>query len=95
MSQIQDKGFDPMDGIYTTLKMAIARKGNQKQVAFELGISDEELSRFLNNQRAITIQRLEILLHHLGLFLSMEPQKEDQDLIRLLSKKLSEEMKIK
>jgi transcriptional regulator with XRE-family HTH domain len=84
-----------MDGIYTILKMAIARKGNQKQVAFELGISDEELSRFLNNQRAITIQRLEILLHHLGLSLSLDPQKEDQELIRLLSKKLSEEMKTK
>ncbi len=84
-----------MDSIYTVLKMAIARRGNQKQVAFELGISDEELSRFLNNERGITIQRLEILLHHLGLSLSMEPQKEDQELIRLLSKKLAEEMKTK
>jgi DNA-binding phage protein len=84
-----------MDGIYTTLKMGIARKGNQKQVAFEMGISDEELSRFLNNERGMTIQRLEVLIHHLGLSLSMEPQKEDQDLIRLLSKKLSEEMQTK
>lgn len=84
-----------MDGVYTVIKMAIARKGNQKQVAFELGISDEELSRFLNNERGITIQRLEVLLHHLGLSLSMEPQKEDQELIRLLSKKLAEEMRTK
>lgn len=82
-----------MDGLYTTLKMGIARKGNQKQVAFEIGWPDEELSRFLNGERGLTIQRLEVLLGHLGLSLSMEPQKEDQELIRLLSKKLSEEMK--
>ena len=84
-----------MDGIYTTLKMAIARKGNQKQVAFELGWTDEELSRFLNGERGLTIQKFEVLLHHLGLLLSMEPQKEDQELIRLMAKKLAEEMRAK
>jgi len=78
--------------IYTTLKMAIARKGNQKQVAFELGWPDEELSRFLNNERGFGIQRLELIFNYLGLNLSLDPQKEDQELIRLLSKKLSEEM---
>ena len=83
-----------MDSIYTLIRMAIAKRGNQKQVAFELGWSNEELSRFINNERGLTMDKFEKLLTHLGLTLSMDArQPEDRDLIRLLSKKLSEEMK--
>jgi transcriptional regulator with XRE-family HTH domain len=75
------------------LRLAIARKGSQKAVAFALEMSEAELSRILNGDRGMSIIIWQKLFDHLNLTLAESENNDDRELIRLMSKKLSEEMK--
>lgn len=83
------------NSLHEKLRLAVARKGSQKAVALTLGISDAEMSRILNGERGLNLDGWSRLFEYLGLTLAESENEDDKELIRLLSKKLSEEMLVK
>ncbi len=75
------------------LRIAIAKVGGQKQVAFKMEISEAEFSKKINGERGFKIDEVRKLFEILDLKISTDIGNDDRQLVRLLSKKLSVEMK--
>lgn len=78
--------------LHEKLRLAVARKGSQKAVALSIEMSEAELSRILNGERGLNLDGWQKLFTHLHLTLAESENNDDQELIRLMAKKLSQEM---
>ncbi len=74
------------------LRLAIARVGGQKQVALKMGMSEAEFSRKINGERGFKLEELKKLFGILDLKIGTDKGDDDRQLVKLLSKKLSEVM---
>lgn len=71
------------------IRLAIAKKGGQKQVAFEMGISESEFSRKINGSRGWTMEEWKKFFDVIGLKVSHIEDQDDSTLIKLMAKKLA------
>ena len=75
------------------LRLAIAKAGGQKVVAFKIGISESALSRKLNGELGWKLNELQMLFEIAELYISNgSKDASDFQLIREMSRKLSEVM---
>jgi DNA-binding phage protein len=79
-------------GFDEELRIAIARVGGQKQVALKMGMSEAEFSRKINDERGFRLSELKKLFEILDLKIGADMGDDDRQLVKLLSKKLSEVM---
>ncbi len=75
------------------LRIAIAKVGGQKQVAFKMEISEAEFSKKINGERGFKIDEVKKLFEILDLKIGSNIGDEDRQLIKAMAKKLSVEMK--
>ena len=80
--------------LLTEIRIAMAKVGGQKVVAMKMGISESDLSKKLNGNRGLRIEEVEKFFDILGLRVSSDGLGYDNDLIELLSKKLTETMHV-
>ncbi len=71
------------------LSSAVFKAGGRKRVAFELGLSESDLSRKLNGDRGWTVIELEKLCNVVHLELVESGTDTTRELLGLLAKKLS------
>jgi hypothetical protein len=75
-------------------RIAIAKAGGQKAIAFKMGISESELSRKLSGERGWKTSELQQLFEIAEMYLANGGKEmTDFDLIMEMSRKLSETMK--
>ena len=75
------------------LRLAIAKAGGQKVVAFKIGISESALSRKLNGELGWKLNELQMLFEIAELYISNgSKDASDFQLIKEMSRKLSEVM---
>ena len=75
------------------LRIAIAKAGGQKVVAFKMGMSEPVFSKKLSGERGWKINELEKLFDIIGLRISADEKSDgDFSLIREMARKLSETM---
>lgn len=77
--------------IIKEIRMAVARIGGQKMLAFKLNISESDLTRKLNGQRGWKLEELQNVFNICGLKICSDPNDDDElDSTYFLSKKLTE-----
>ena len=74
------------------IRLAIAKVGGQKQVAFLMAISEAEFSRKINGERGFKLDELRKLFEILDLKIGANIEDVDRQLVKLMAKKLSEVM---
>jgi transcriptional regulator with XRE-family HTH domain len=66
-----------MAEIYDQIRKAIKASGKSRyRISKETGISEPALCRFMQNERGMSVERLEALAKHLGLEIVVRPKKE-------------------